>query len=92
LRNANAQPHVLRMANFNQTFTPQTDASVVALGAVLSQETQGVRQPAAYASRTLTSQGRKASFMYELEQVWQTGFPEGHMGHICVVIRAAHDN
>jgi hypothetical protein len=37
------------------------------LGAVLSQEREGVRQPIAYASRTPSAQERKASSTYELE-------------------------
>jgi hypothetical protein len=37
------------------------------LGAVLSQERAGVRQPIAYASTTLSAQERKASSIYELE-------------------------
>jgi hypothetical protein len=45
----------------------QTDASGTALGAVLSQEIDGCRQPVAYASRTLTAQERRASFAYEIE-------------------------
>jgi hypothetical protein len=55
------------MADFGKKFILQTDASGVALGAVLSQEVDGVRQPIAYASRTLTAQERKASSIYELE-------------------------
>jgi ribonuclease HI len=39
----------------------------VALGAVLLQEVEGVRQPIAYASRTLSAQERRASSAYELE-------------------------
>jgi hypothetical protein len=62
-----SSPPVLRMANCSQRFILQTDASGVALGAVLSQEHEGVRQPIAYASRTLTAQERKASSIYELE-------------------------
>jgi len=54
------------MADFSKQFTLQTDASGVALGAVLSQEIDGVRQPVAYASRTLSHQERKASSIYEL--------------------------
>jgi len=37
------------------------------LGAVPSQERNGVRQPIAYASRTLSAQERKSSSTYELE-------------------------
>jgi hypothetical protein len=67
LKQAIAQPPVLRMADFGKKFILQTDSSGVALGAVLSQEVDGVRQPIAYASRTLTAQERKASSVYELE-------------------------
>jgi hypothetical protein len=67
LKLAISQPPVLRMADFERPFILQTDASNVALGAVLSQEVDGVRLPIAYASRTLTAQERKASSVYELE-------------------------
>ena len=66
LKRAISRLPVLGMANFSEKFTVQTDASGVALGAVLSQECNGVRQPIAYASRTLSAQERKAS-TYELE-------------------------
>jgi hypothetical protein len=55
------------MADFNKKFILRTVASGVAMGAVLSQETHGVRQPAAYASITLSAQVKKASSVYELE-------------------------
>jgi hypothetical protein len=58
---------MLGMADFSQKSILQTDASGVALGAVLSQEWDGVRQPIAYALRTLSAQVRKASSTYELE-------------------------
>ena len=67
LKQAIAQPPVLRMAEFDKKFIVQTDASGVALDAVLSQEFDGIRQPIAYASRTLSAQERKASLVYELE-------------------------
>jgi hypothetical protein len=67
LKQAISQPPVLGMADFAEKFILQTDASGVALGAVLSQERGGVRQPIAYASRTLSAQERKASSTYELE-------------------------
>ena len=62
-----SQPPILRMADFSKPFILQTDASGVALGAVLSQEIDGVRQPVSYASRTLSHEERKASSIYELE-------------------------
>jgi hypothetical protein len=67
LKQVIAQPPVLRMADFGKLFIVQTDANCVELGAVLSQEIDGVRLPIAYASRTLTAQERKASLVYELE-------------------------
>ena len=67
LKDAFSQPPVLRMADFNSTFILQTDASSCALGAVLLQEIEGVRQPIAYASRMLTPQEKKASSAYESE-------------------------
>jgi hypothetical protein len=67
LKEAISQPPVLRMADFSKPFVLQTDASGVAVGAVLSQDVDGFRQPIAYASRTLSVQERKASSIYELE-------------------------
>jgi hypothetical protein len=45
----------------------QTDTSDVALGAALLQDFERVPRPIAYASRTQSSQGRKASSIYELK-------------------------
>ena len=67
LKRAVSQPPVLGMANFADKFILQTDDSGVALGAVLSQECNGFRQPIAFAFRTLSAQERKASCTYELE-------------------------
>jgi hypothetical protein len=67
LKRAISQPPVLRMADVSEKLILQTDASGVALGAVLSQECGGVRQAIAYASRTLSAQERKTSPTYELE-------------------------
>ena len=67
LKDAVSQSPVLRMADFNITFILQTDASSCALGAVLLQEIEVVRQPIAYASRMLISQEKKASSAYESE-------------------------
>ena len=67
LKRAIYQPPVLGMADFSEKYILQTDASGVALGAVLSQESNGVRQPIAYTSRTLSTQEPKTSFIYELE-------------------------
>lgn len=62
-----SDPPVLRSADFDKPFILQTDASSCALGAVLIQEVDGVRQPVAYASRTLSLQEKKACSAYELE-------------------------
>lgn len=67
LKSAIMSPPVLRMPDFSLPFVLQTDASSVAIAAVLQQEVDGVRQPIAFASRTLTPQERKASSVYELE-------------------------
>ena len=66
LKEAIISPPVLRMPDFSQPFILQTDASSVALGAVLSQVVDGARQPVAFISRTLTQQEQKSS-VYELE-------------------------
>lgn len=67
LKEAIMQPPVLRMPDFSRPFILQTDASSMALGAVISQEFDGQRQPIAFASRTLTHAEKKASSIYELE-------------------------
>jgi hypothetical protein len=67
LKQAIAQPPVLRMADFGKRFIVKTDASNVASGAVLSQEVDRIRQPIAYASRTLSAQECRISSIYELE-------------------------
>ena len=59
-------PPVLVMPDFSRRFILQTDASPVALGAVLLQDTPEGRRAISYASRTLTSQERKYS-VFELE-------------------------
>jgi hypothetical protein len=53
LKRAISQPPVLGMANFSEKFILQTDASGVALGAVLSQERNGVRQPITYVRKNV---------------------------------------
>ena len=64
LKEAIITPPVLRMPDFSKPFILQTDASSVALGAVLSQVVDDARQPVAFISRTLTQQERKSS-VYE---------------------------
>ena len=61
-----ANPPVLATADFSKRFVLQTDASSVAVAAVLLQQHPEGRKPIAYASRTLTDQERKFS-IYELE-------------------------
>ncbi|URQ09129.1 replicase [Halyomorpha halys erranti-like virus 1] len=67
LKLAIISPPVLRMPDFDREFILQTDASSCALGAVLLQDVDGIRQPIAYASRSLTPGEKKASSAYELE-------------------------
>jgi len=67
LKEAIMQPPVLAMPDFEKDFVLQTDAFSQAVAAVLSQEVDGVRQPIAYASRTLSPCEKKSSSVYELE-------------------------
>lgn len=55
LKEAISQTPVLRTVHFSTPSILQMDASGVALGAVLSQHSDGSRQPIAYASRTLSA-------------------------------------
>jgi hypothetical protein len=66
-KHAISHPPLLWMADFSREFILQTNASAVALGAVLLQEVDGVRQPIAYASHTLSMQERRASSAYEVD-------------------------
>jgi len=61
LKRAISLPPVLGTTNFSENFILQTDAIGAALGTVLSEERNGVRQTIAYASRILSAQERKAS-------------------------------
>ncbi len=67
LKEAIMQPPVLAMPDFQRKFVLQTDASSMAIAAVLSQEVDGIRQPIAFASRTLSPCEKKSSSVYELE-------------------------
>jgi hypothetical protein len=67
IKDAISHPPVLRMANYQRSLFLKNDASAVAFGVVFLQKTDGVRQPIAYASRTLSAQERSASSVYELE-------------------------
>jgi hypothetical protein len=73
------------MADFSRPFILQTDASSLALAAVLLQEFEGERQPKAFSSRTLCYQERKFS-AYELEclgvlLVWRNFGPIWNMSN-----------
>ena len=65
LKESILSPPVLRMPDFTKPFFLQSDASSVAIGAVLSQEVDGAWQPVAFVSRTLTDTEKKSS-VYEL--------------------------
>jgi hypothetical protein len=66
LKLAIINPPVLRMAHLSRTIILQTDASSLAVAAVLLQEFEGERQPIAFASRTLSQQESKFS-AYQLQ-------------------------
>lgn len=63
---------ILQYPDFTKTFNLTTDASNVAIGAVLSQNTNGADLPVAYASRTLNDSERKLSTIEKelLAVVW----------------------
>lgn len=60
LKEAIISPRVLRMPDFTKMFILQMDASSDVLGAVLSQEVDGARQPITFISRTLIHTERKS--------------------------------
>ncbi|CAH1272763.1 RTL1 [Branchiostoma lanceolatum] len=67
LREALTSPPILAYPDFSRPFTLHTDASDSAVGAVLSQTTDRGEQVVAYASCTLTAQGRRwATFDREM--------------------------
>lgn len=61
LREALVSPPTLACPDFNAKFTLQTDASMSGLGAVLTQELEGIEHPIAYASRSLSAAERNYS-------------------------------
>lgn len=67
---------ILQFPDFSKTFNLTTDASNVALGAVLSQGTIGQDKPIAYASRTLNDHERNYSTIEKelLAIVWATKY------------------
>lgn len=56
LKSALVSAPILRCPDFNKPFSIQTDASSFAIGAVLTQNIDGVDHPIAYCSRTLNKQ------------------------------------
>jgi hypothetical protein len=60
LKKAIPQPPVLHMADFGKKFILQTDASGVALGTILSQQTNGVRQPVGVCLAHFKCTGKKS--------------------------------
>ena len=75
MRIALATAPVLRLQNFNHQFVVTTDASDVAIGAILQQDTDMGVQPIAYASRKL-QQAEVRYSAYERELlgiVWALG-------------------
>ena len=67
---------VLRYPNFKKPFILATDASAVALGAVLSQMVGGMERPVAYASRQLNKAEQNYSTVERelLAVVWATSY------------------
>jgi len=62
---------VLRCPDFNLPFTLQTDASDVGLGAVLTQEIEGMERVVAYASRALRAAEKHYS---ATEKEWPSSY------------------
>lgn len=67
---------ILKYPDFEQPFILTTDASDVAIGAVLSQGTVGTDKPVAFASRTLSETERKYSTIEKelLSIIWATKY------------------
>jgi hypothetical protein len=65
---------VLAYRNFAQPFNITTDASKMALGAILSQVQDGLEKPLAYASRQTNSaeQSHRTSELEMIALVWAT--------------------
>jgi hypothetical protein len=66
LKRAISQPPLFVMPKFSENYILQLIASLFALGALLSEEREGFRHLISYASRTLCTQERNVSFIYDL--------------------------
>ena len=67
VKTALISPQVLKFPNFNKQFIVRTDASDVAMGAVLLQEHKNVLHPVAYASKKFTETQLRYATTYEKE-------------------------
>ena len=89
LRSLLTEAPVLAYPNFQQSFTLETDASGIGLGAVLSQQQEdGVFRPIAFASRTLQNHERNygISELEALGVVWAVKHFRPYIyGHHCTV-------
>ncbi|CAK1582367.1 unnamed protein product [Parnassius mnemosyne] len=83
---------ILQYPNFDEPFILTTDASDVALGAVLSQEKIGSDKPVAYASRTLSDTEAKYSTIEKelLAIVWAVKYFRPYLYGRKFVIYADH--
>lgn len=61
LKNSLIDPPILKYPDFDKQFCITTDASLIACGAVLTQEYDGIQMPIAYASRSFTPGERNKS-------------------------------
>ncbi|KYO45131.1 hypothetical protein Y1Q_0007420 [Alligator mississippiensis] len=59
LKQALCEDVIMHVPNFRKTFILQTDASETAVGAVLTQEEEGIERPIVYASRKLSAAERR---------------------------------
>lgn len=76
LKNALMNPPILQYPNFSKVFTLSTDASNIACGAVLSQETDGIDLPIAFASKKFTKgEANKSTIEKELTAIhWSINY------------------
>lgn len=85
-------PPILQYPDFDQPFILTTDASNIALGAVLSQNHNGQDLPIAYASRTLNETETKYSVTDKelLSLVWSTKYFRPYLYGHKFIIRTDH--